>query len=256
MPEATTPNCGSLEGKVVVVTGSNRGLGLGFVRYLVERKAVVIATCRKPSGADEMNALLEKSPGSFAVALDLQNEESVTEAVKAVAAQGVEAVDVLINNAGISTKNHPNDPVVSTDTVELMQVLQTNVVGTLAVTQAFLPLLRNGTAKVVMNLSSQLGSIDKCWGIQGRYGGVATYRMSRAANNMMTRCFGGELREDGFVFMSMSPGHVNTDMGSAGGRKAPLEVPESVNGMLDIIEKATAEENGKYLQYDGSELPW
>lgn len=73
---------------------------------------------------------------------------------------------------------------------------------------------------------------------------------------MMTRTFGGELRDQGFVFISMSPGHVNTDMGSAGGRTAPLEVPESINGMLDVLQTVTENENGKFLQYNGEELPW
>ena len=161
-----------------------------------------------------------------------------------------------MNNAGISSKNHPNDPIMGVDAEELMSILRTNVVGTLTTSQVFYPLLKGGVSKIVMNLSSQLGSIDKCWGMQGRYGGVGCYRMSRAANNMMMRCFGGELRDEGFTFISMSPGHVNTDMGAAGGRKPPLEVPESITGMLQVLEGLTREDNGRFLQYDGSELPW
>jgi len=252
---AFPPVCGSLKDKVVLLTGANRGLGLGFVRHLAERGAVIIGACRNPSNAKEMDALLATAPGSFSVALDLQSDESITKAAEEVASK-VSTIDILINNAGISSKNHPVDPVVSVDGDELMNILRTNVVGTLNTTQAFLPLLEKGNSKVVMNLSSQLGSIDKCWGIQGRYGGVGCYRMSRAANNMMMRCFGGELRDQGFVFIAMSPGHVNTDMGASGGRKPPLEVPQSVDGMLQVLESLSKADNGKFLQYDGSELPW
>jgi len=244
-----------LRGKVVLVTGANRGLGLGFVRYLADRGAIIIGACRNPGAAKEMDELLATAPGSFAVAMDLQSEESIRNAATEVGKR-VNQLDILINNAGITSKNHPVDPVVNVDGEELMNVLRTNVLGTLTTTQAILPLMEKSATKVVMNLSSQLGSIDKCWGIQGRYGGVGCYRMSRAANNMMMRCFGGELREEGFVFISMSPGHVNTDMGSTGGRKPPLEVPESINGMLQVIEKLTRADNGKFLQWDGSELPW
>merc|ERR1711934_1222734 len=107
-----------------------------------------------------------------------------------------------------------------------------------------------------MNLSSQLASIEDCFGAQGRFGGVASYRMSRAASNMAMRCFAGELQDQGYIFVSMSPGHVNTDMGAAGGRKAPLEVHESVKGMLDILAHLRRADNGRFLQYDGTELAW
>jgi len=258
---AAPPVCkGTLEGKIVLVTGANRGLGLGFVRHLAERQAVVIAACRNPATAEELNEILSTcGPGSFAVQMDLNDLASIQQAAETVASRASH-VDVLLNNAGVSSKNHPNDPILGVNPVELMSVLQTNVVGTLTVTQTFLPLLDKGCTRVVMNLSSQLGSIDKCWGIQGRYGGVGSYRMSRAANNMMMRCFGGELREEGYTFVAMSPGHVNTDMGAAGGRKPPLEVAESVNGMLTSLENLTRQDNGKFLgiNNDGScsELPW
>ena len=97
---------------------------------------------------------------------------------------------------------------------------------------------------------------ESCFGIQGRYGGVASYRISRAANNMSMRTFAGELREQGFIFISMSPGHVASDMGSAGGRQAPLTVDQSVSGMLDVIAGLTKEDNGTFRQYDGATLPW
>jgi len=73
---------------------------------------------------------------------------------------------------------------------------------------------------------------------------------------MATRTFAGELAGEGFLFISMSPGHVATDMGSAGGRQAPVTVDDSVSGMLRVIACATPEDNGKYLQYDGAVLDW
>lgn len=124
------------------------------------------------------------------------------------------------------------------------------------VTQACLPLLNNADTKVVMNLSSQLASIERCWGVQGRYGGVCSYRMSRAASNMALRCFGGELREQGYTFIAMSPGHVQTDMGSAGGRVAPLTFSQSIGHILAKLSHSTTEDNGRFFDYDGQELPW
>ena len=70
------------------------------------------------------------------------------------------------------------------------------------------------------------------------------------------RTFAGELSTQGFTLVAMSPGHVATDMGSAGGRKAPLMVGESVQGMLEVLAGTTTEDNGRFLQHDGAELPW
>ena len=73
-----------------------------------------------------------------------------------------------------------------------------------------------------MNMSSQLGSIKNSFGCQGMNGGVSCYRITRAANNMAIRTFAGELAQENFICIAMSPGHVNTDMGSSGGRTPPL----------------------------------
>lgn len=92
---------GSLEGKVVLVTGANRGLGLGFVRHLAERKAIVLAACRNPAVATEMNELLANAgPGSFAVKMDLNDLGSIQEAAQTAASQ-LGHVDIVINNAGV-----------------------------------------------------------------------------------------------------------------------------------------------------------
>ena len=66
----------------------------------------------------------------------------------------------------------------------------------------------------------------------------------------------GELAHEGFTVVALSPGHVATDMGSAGGRAAPLTPQESIGGMLKVIGELQPSDNGKFLQYDGVELPW
>ena len=94
---------------------------MGFVRFLTERGAVVVGAARNPDGAKEMNELLATSPGSFSVVMDLKDDASIRSAAQTVA-EKVESLDVLINNAGISSKNHPNDPVMGIDGDELMDV--------------------------------------------------------------------------------------------------------------------------------------
>jgi NAD(P)-dependent dehydrogenase (short-subunit alcohol dehydrogenase family) len=251
--DATKPTASRFAGKIVLVTGANRGLGLGFATAFTAIGAKVVACCRDPSKAEHLAAL---EPKPVMVPLDVASEQSVDALPGLLKEAGIESLDLLVNNAGISSPNHPNDPILQSDMSVMKNVFDVNVIGTIMVTKACLPLLGASKERLVMNLSSQLASLDKCWGIQGRYGGVSSYRVSRAASNMALRCFGGELRDEGYTFISMSPGHVATDMGSAGGRVAPLTVEQSIDGMIKVLEGATSEDNGKFLQYDGAELPW
>ncbi len=266
---------GAFGGRVIAVTGCNRGLGLGLCQHLAAAGAVVVATCRDPSVADALRTALRASERSVVLPCDVADAASVAALADAVRAQFPAGLDALINNAGIATPMHPVDPIVESSLENLSTLFRVNVAGAVSVTQALLPLLRQrerappGTAgapgaagagracrKLVVNLSSQLGSIENCLGAQGRRGGVACYRISRAANNMATRTFAGELAGEGFVFLALSPGHVATDMGSAGGRTPPLTVEQSVAGMAAVMAAATHETNGKFLDFDGTELPW
>ena len=87
-------------------------------------------------------------------------------------------------------------------------------------------------------------------------GGVASYRMSKAAQNMATRVFAAELRARGYVIIALSPGWVATDMGSSGGRTAPLTPRKSIEGMLDVLERLEPEHTGGFFNYDSTVLPW
>jgi NAD(P)-dependent dehydrogenase (short-subunit alcohol dehydrogenase family) len=240
-------------GKTVLVTGANRGLGLGFAAHFMAAGANVVAACRDPAKAVELHKL---SPKPTILPLDIASEQSMEAFPKLLEDAGISSLDYLINNAGISSPNHPYDPILETTPTAMRDVFNVNVVGTVYLTQKILPFLEKGTKRTVVNLSSQLASIANCWAVQGRQGGVACYRMSRAAANMVTRCFGGELMAKGYIFVGMSPGHVATDMGSAGGRTAPLTVDESVSGMLSVIAGLRIGDNGKFLQYNGEDLPW
>ena len=139
-------------------------------------------------------------------------------------------------------------------------VFRTNVVGTIRVTNTVMPLVAGGTNQpLVVNLSSQLGSIanNVPGGAQGRSGGVASYRIARAAANMATRTFAAECAGRA-TFLALSPGHVATDMGSAGGRAAPLTVLQSVECMVAVMAAAAtdASMSGGFYGHDGAELPW
>lgn len=129
--------------------------------------------------------------------------------------------------------------------------------------QALLPLMNvEGGRKMVCNLNSDLGSCEKVTTDVPVGSGQITacsYRVTKAGANMATLCLARELNDNDFIFVSMSPGHVDTDMGHlpAPGRPKPtLSVRDSVGGMISVLERLTPEDNGSFHKFNGDVLPW
>jgi NAD(P)-dependent dehydrogenase (short-subunit alcohol dehydrogenase family) len=237
----------------VVVTGANRGLGLEFARQLAAAGDEVVATARQPKTADDLNKLASRSGGLVTVVrLDIGDQSDI-EAAALHVGERFDAVDVLINNAGIWMAPDQPDRASSGPLADLrpdavLEVLRINAVAPLLVTQALAPCLAAAGRSVVVNLSSGLGSIE---GTRAR--GNVGYAMSKAALNMATRQLAAELAGQGTIVVSMSPGWVATDMG---GPSAPLEAPESVKGMLNVLDALTPAQSGLFLDHAGAVMPW
>jgi NAD(P)-dependent dehydrogenase (short-subunit alcohol dehydrogenase family) len=223
--------------KTVLITGANRGLGLEFARQYAKAGWSVIGTARKPEKAADLKAL-----GVRVMQLDVADEASVEQL-----ATGLEKhpIDLLINNAGMANRGAEFETV---DFDLLERVLSVNTVGPMRVTQALLPNLRLGSTKKIVNISSDLGSIEKNTG-----GNFIGYRESKAALNMFTRSMAAELGDEGFTCVVMSPGWVHTDMG---GPEAPLSPAESITGMRAVIDGLKPEDSGSFQKYDGTTVPW
>jgi len=220
-----------------LVTGANRGLGLEFVRQLAARGDRVIAGARDVAGAGELRALPVR-----VVELDVSSRASIE---RLSAGLGGEPLDVLINNAGISSTGKSLEQV---GAEELERAFLVNSIGPMMVAKAAMANLRAGRRRVIVNISSQLASIANNTG-----GSSYGYRASKAALNMLTRSLGNELRGEGFTCVALHPGWVRTDMG---GVEAPLASPESVGAMLRTIDGLNAEDTGGFLNLDGTPLPW
>lgn len=217
------------------VTGSNRGLGLEFVRQLSARGDVVIGTAREVGQADAEH-------GAAIVPLELTDPKSIEAIGSHVGDRGI---DVLINNAGVSSQTRTLADI----TMEEMQrVFAVNSIAPMLVTRALLPNLRKGKRRVVLTISSQLGSITNNTG-----GSTYAYRASKTAVNQLMVSMHHELKSDGFTCVVAHPGWVQTDMG---GPNAPLTPPESVAHLIKLIDKLTEADGGKFFNYDGSILPW
>lgn len=242
----------------VVVTGANRGLGLEMARQLLAGGDEVVATAREPKAADDLTKLMTGSGGRGrgggldVVRLDVADPDSIAPAALRIG-ERFEAVDLLINNAGIWSAPGQSARASAGALGELrpepvLEVLRVNAVGPLLVTQALAPLLSAAPAAVVVNLSSGLGSIA---GATGR--GNVAYGMSKAALNMLTRHLAAELAGQGTVVVAMSPGWVATDMG---GPQAALQPAESVRGILNVVGALTPARSGAFLDHTGATLPW
>ncbi|MBC8109050.1 MAG: SDR family oxidoreductase [Anaerolineae bacterium] len=228
--------------RTVLITGANRGIGLGFAREYHAAGWNVIATARDPDAAKDLKKI---GDDVRIVKLDVTTADSVEAMARTLKDQ---PIDLLINNAAIGISGASASSVSTLKADEFARLLEVNAVGPVRVTQALLPNLRAGKGKMIVGLSSGLGSIT---GNEG--GGYYGYRESKAAIGMFMRSLAAELKDDGFTCIAIDPGWVKTDMGGPG---AQLTVDQSVGGMRKVLDALKPADTGKFYRYDGSTLPW
>ncbi|WP_374602849.1 SDR family oxidoreductase [Arenimonas sp.] len=231
--------------RTVVVTGANRGLGLEFTRQLLARGDRVVAGCRQPGHADALTGLAGAHPGNLQVVpLDAADERSRTAFVAEVAA-GHEAIDLLVNNAGVLPAGESFGHI---DAAVLEHTLRVNTVAPLMLAQALAPLLARGVRPRVFNVSSRLGAMA----LTSRFG-TPSYAISKAALNMATLQLAHALNPLGIGVLAASPGWVRTDMG---GDSAPVTASESVHDLLEMLDRRQDLGAGEFVDRDGAPLPW
>ncbi|KAF3398275.1 hypothetical protein F1880_005607 [Penicillium rolfsii] len=247
------------------ITGASRGLGLDLVRSLAAKPASevsIIYAAARTQTEDLMKLASDADKRVEVVSLDVNSEESIELAATHVErSQGTRGLDVLINAAGVIS--HNSQGITAMD--DLNYIFNTNVTGVHLVTKFLLPLLKKGTLRKVVNYSSSLGSITQApaWEQQDS----PSYKVSKAALNMLTVQYALSLADEGFIIIAISPGWVKTDMG---GEAADIDVETSTKGVLDIVFRVRKEDNGKFFdirvpefderpepfRYTGDEIPW
>jgi NAD(P)-dependent dehydrogenase (short-subunit alcohol dehydrogenase family) len=229
---------------VVLITGANRGLGFEFARQYAADGWRVLAACRNPAAAGELQRLVQGSKGTVsAVTMDVTDAESVRGAAKQPKDA---AVDVLINNAGIAGKSGQTTG--NVDYENWAHVLDVNTMGPLRVTESFVEHVARSERKLVITITSGMGSLA-----DNTSGGSIAYRSSKAAVNMAMRSAAIDLAPRGIICVLVHPGWVKTDMG---GPKAPLPAQDSVSAMRRLIDRLGPKDSGKFYSYDGREYPW
>ena len=232
--------------KQVLITGANRGVGLELTRQLLASGDRVIATCRQPAQAKTLQQWEDQFGEQLLVlALDVTDDASVQ-----AARMGIESVvdrlDMLVNNAGILIKS---ETLSTFDATIMQRTLDVNVVGVMRVTTQFVDLLRRGREPKLINISSQLGSLQKMRPGWGQY----SYNSSKAALNMVTRMLAFDLQEEGIAVRAVHPGWVQTDMGGA---HAAVTAQDSAAGILRLADELTLANTGTFHVYSGEEHPW
>ncbi|MCW3026446.1 MAG: short-chain dehydrogenase/reductase [Solirubrobacterales bacterium] len=208
-----------------LVTGANKGLGREVARRLVAEGHEVWAAARDVSRGRPVAEAL----GARFVRLDLTDDASVVAAAELVAGEG--GLDVLVNNAGIAGTPKPVDEITPED---IAQVLETNVLGIVRVTQAFLPLLHRSAAPVVVNVSSGMGSLART-SDPGRLESTIVslgYATSKAAVNMLTTQYAKAL--PGMRINAVDPGYTATDLNRHRGTQTIEEGAEAIVSMARI----------------------
>ena len=198
--------------RIALVTGANKGIGLEIARQLAQAGVFVIISARDPGRARAaVDDLSSRGLRAQSVLLDLNDHASIAAAAETIRTEHGR-LDILVNNAGIVDAE--DGPPTASSPAAARRILDTNFVGTLAVTQAMLPLLRQSAAARIVSLSSSLGSLTLNDDPTSPYysSRLIGYSASKAAVNMLTVQLAEELRETPIVVNSVSPGYVKTDL--------------------------------------------
>ena len=218
----------------VVITGANRGIGLEMAKQYAADGWDVIGTAREPERAQELAAIDRVT----VMQLDAADDASVEKFVREL---GDQPVDLFINNAGIYGPSE-------FDREAWLDLFNVNVIGPVRLATALKDNVARSADRKMVVISSQVGSIA-----ENETGSMIYYRTSKAAVNQAWTCLAKQWQDDGLTLAMLHPGWVQTDMG---GENADLTPQESVKGMRAVIDGLTHDQNGKFYDHDGREIPW
>jgi NAD(P)-dependent dehydrogenase (short-subunit alcohol dehydrogenase family) len=230
----------------VLVTGANRGIGLAFVSEYLQRGNRVIATCRQPSRANQLQEL-QQAYGETLIILpmDVTDPQHIAEC-QAEVAKRIDALQLLINNAGILRQS---ERLTEIEMQDLMESFQVNAAGPVMVAKAFLALLSAGAPSKLVNITMPTQTISKLDRTQNH-----PYITSRYALNSLTKMLALELAELGITTIGLYPGMIQTDMNEYSAEAVPAA--EGIPFTVNTIESITPDQNGLALLPDGTVYNW
>ena len=229
----------------ILITGSNRGLGLEWAGQYALAGWRVYATCRHPEQADALQQLAASKPNLTVHRLDVTHEEEI--AGLAHELQG-EPIDVLLNNAGVYFEKFVDEGLGTIDYGQWEETFRVNSLGPMRVSAAFTEHVARSERRLVVAITSHMGSIAEI-GSPGSY----AYRSSKAALNAAMKGLSLALQPRSIGVLLLHPGWVQTRMGGPG---ATLTTHTSVSGMRKLVEGFRLADTGHFYRFDGSTIPW
>jgi len=229
--------------ETILITGANRGIGLELTRIFARNNWRVLACCRHPEQAEQLQKIVAGQELVRVYALDVTDDSAIGHLAYVLRN---ETIDILFNNAGIFGPQEQGFG--QTDPAAWLQVLRTNVIAPLQMVEAFVDQVARSQRKVIASVGSMLGSLS-----ENTSGGYYVYRTSKAAVHMVMKSLSVDLQARGIIALAFHPGWVKTDMG---GPQAPTTPEESAAGLFHVLTGLERKDNGRFLTFEGKELPW
>jgi NAD(P)-dependent dehydrogenase (short-subunit alcohol dehydrogenase family) len=249
--------------QVYLIVGASRGIGFAVLKKIAREnpQATIIATARDVSKSVPLQEFAKENPKIKLVSLEVSSADSIGQLGDKLAKVAPEGIDYLLYNAGISNSQFP---ILQASREDWLKHYETNTLGPIEVFKVVYPYLKKGDTKVAVFTSSLLGSIGGYFPLS-----CSAYGQSKAALNYSIVELSHELQPEGFTIVATHPGLVRTDMTAELPDLLPDEISEkllsiiispeeSADGLYKHAVSSAKQEthNGKFLQYDGIELPW
>jgi NAD(P)-dependent dehydrogenase (short-subunit alcohol dehydrogenase family) len=254
VPVASAASVADPASPTILVTGSNRGVGLALVKEFAGKGWNVIATARNPQDATELNELAKANPKISVDQLDVSSVASMQ--ALAERWKGV-PIDVLFNNAAIlgdrNDTGNRKQQLGGLDEELFDRVMKTNVYGPLKLSELLVENVAASQQKKIIGITSGLGSLT----LMGKMSRFYYYQMSKAALNMGFRALRNDLQKRGIIVAILAPGMVDTDLLAESGYSGKALSPaESAAGLYGLVAGLTIEDKGIPVNVDGKPIPW
>jgi NAD(P)-dependent dehydrogenase (short-subunit alcohol dehydrogenase family) len=228
----------------ILITGTNRGLGLEFVRQYAKDSWQVHACCREPDKARELRQLASQYKNISVHDLDVADHKEIEALGKTL---GDTPIDIVLNNAGVYAGNS-DESFGSLNYQAWNHAFRINTMAAAKMAEVFAEQVTHSDNRLIAALSSLMGSMA-----DNGSGGSYLYRSSKAALNAVMVSLARDLKTRRIGTLVLHPGWVKTDMG---GPNAEITTEVSVRGMRKVMEQFTLKDSGRFIAYDGKELPW
>ncbi len=227
----------------VLITGANRGIGLELVRQYADAGDTVLACCRTPTEAKDLQALAAEHDARVSIhQLDVTDPESVNALREDI---GDQPIDILINNAGVIGGDQQS--AFDMDYDNWQDALAVNTIGPFRVVEALIDAVRKSANPKIITVSSQMGALSR------KSKGSYAYRSSKAAVNKVMHVLAEDLRDEEIIVCPVHPGWVQTQMG---GPNAEITPEESASGLRKWIAGLTLADSGQFFKWNGERHEW